>query len=79
MAKGKKFDYRVVQDNGSWCAEIVRRASARESVVSKRQNGFATEAEAQAWGERELLNFVQHLKNRNQQHATERQERTANE
>lgn len=54
MATGKKFDYRVTQAEGSWRAELTRRATARKTVVSKAQDGFSTEAEATTWAETEL-------------------------
>ncbi len=72
MAKGKKYDYRVVQDNASWTAEIVRRVSSRQSVVSKNQTGFSSEAEAAAWGETELKSFLQALSESNKRHARSR-------
>ena len=61
----KKFDYRVTQDGETWSAAIVRRVTARKTGVSKRQGGFATEAEAQQWGETELKKFVENLRERN--------------
>lgn len=65
MAIEKKYDYRVVQDKTAWVAEITRRATSKKTVVSKKQAGFATEAEAQAWGESELKAFLQSLNERN--------------
>jgi hypothetical protein len=65
VTKAKKYDYRVVPNNGSWTAEIVRRASSTKTVVSKSQAGFATEAEAQEWGQREVKSFVQKLDEQN--------------
>jgi len=65
VTKGKKYDYRVVPNNGSWTVEIVRRATSTKTVVSKSQAGFATEAEAQEWGEREVKSFVQKLDEQN--------------
>ena len=73
MAKGKKFDYRVVQDDTSWTAEIIRQITSRETVVSKSQGGFASESEAQAWGESELKSFVQNLSERNKRRDKQRE------
>jgi len=56
-----KYSVRVAEmneDNSSWKAEIVRRASKKNSVVSKVQEGFASEAEAQSWGAEELKGFL---------------------
>lgn len=72
MSKGKKYDHRVVQEQSGWAAEIVRRASARKTVVSKRQDGFATESEAEAWGQGELKVFSQNLSERNKLRASKR-------
>lgn len=66
MANEKKYDYRVVPDKAAWAAEITRRATSKKIVVSKRQAGFSTEAEAQAWGQGELKAFLKNLNERNQ-------------
>lgn len=66
MVKDKKYDFRVKQDNACWAAEIVRKATSKKTVVSKRQNGFASESEAQEWGQKELKTFLQTLQKRNQ-------------
>lgn len=77
MAKGKKYDYRVVQDDTSWTAEIVRQVTSRRTVVSKSQKGFSSEAEAQAWGEKELKGFLQNLAERNQRRNEQREAKAA--
>lgn len=58
MATEKKFTVRVVQENETWAAELVRRVSARRTKVSKRQDGFSSEAEATAWAEKELKQLL---------------------
>ena len=58
MASSKKYNCRVTQDDTNWTAEIVRRKTARESVISKSQTGFASEAEAEAWGQEALKGFL---------------------
>ena len=58
MKQSKKYDYRVLEDNDAWTAEITRRVTARVTVVSKGKGGFATEAEAQAWGQAEVEAFL---------------------
>jgi hypothetical protein len=65
MTKGKKFDFRVEQDNSTWTAQIVRRKTARETIVSKSQDGFATEEEATQWAQTELKSFLENLVKRN--------------
>jgi len=65
MAQGKKYDYRIVQLNTSWTAEIIRRITSKKTVVSKSQAGFSTESDAQEWGQVELKVFLQSLNERN--------------
>ncbi|CAM4222340.1 MULTISPECIES: DUF3622 domain-containing protein [Vibrio] len=72
MSDHKKFTVRTVEKRNGWCGEIVRQISSRRTTVSKREMGFATEAEAQAWGEKELEVFVQHQAERNKRKAAER-------
>ena len=73
MAKSKKYTYRLVQDNGSWTAEVVRRVTSKKSVVTKSQNGFATDDDAQAWGQAEVKSLVKstNLNERNKRRAKE--------
>lgn len=71
MSKDKKFAIRVMQDNASWSAEIVRRVTAKQSVVSKRQAGFPNEGEAQQWAQTELTSFLEKLSTRNRRRRNE--------
>ncbi len=73
MAKGKKYDYRVVQDDSGWAVEITRQITSRKTVVSKRQDGFASESDAQAWAEKELKVFVQQQSERNKRRDLQRE------
>jgi len=61
MTQSKKYDYLVAQDDTGWTTEIIRRVTSRTSVISKSQRGFATEAEAQAWGQKEVEAFLKKL------------------
>lgn len=65
MTKAMKYHYRVVQANIGWTSEIIRRVTSKKMVVSKSQGGFATEADAQEWGENELKQFLQNQYERN--------------
>ncbi len=65
MTTNKKYDYRVVQGKKHWIVEITRRVTSKKTVVSKSQDGFATEADAKAWGEKELVSFLENLTKRN--------------
>jgi|GEM_PF-218770 len=76
MTQTKKFDCRIVQDNDVWAAEITRRMTARKTIVSKRKTGFATEADAIAWGDKELKSFLDKLVERNERKAKQREVRT---
>ena len=65
MAKGKKYDCRVINEGDNWAAEIIRRKTSKETVVSKHQGGFASEHDAQEWGKEELKSFLNNLSERN--------------
>lgn len=60
MTANKKYSYQLSQDSesGQWRAEISRRATAKRTVVSKAQEGFASEAQAKEWAEATLLEFI---------------------
>ena len=73
MAKGKKYDYRIVEDNASWTAEIIRQATSKKTVISKSQGGFSSEVEAKEWGQNELKSFLKNLNERNQRRAEKRE------
>ncbi|MCG7588418.1 DUF3622 domain-containing protein [Photobacterium sp. OFAV2-7] len=72
MANGKKFDYRVVEKRNGWAAEIIRQITSRRTTISKRETGFATEAEATEWAEKTLVEFVQNQIERNKRKALQR-------
>ena len=60
MAKGK-YAYRIQQNGEQWVAEITRKASAKKTVVSKKQGGFKSEVQAEAWAKQELASFLETL------------------
>ncbi|NOX75625.1 MAG: DUF3622 domain-containing protein [Gammaproteobacteria bacterium] len=72
MAQSKKFNYRIVKNGDTWRAEITRRATSKKTLVSKKQGGFASEAEAREWGEKELASFLKNLVERNRRHSEKR-------
>ncbi len=72
MAKSKKYDCTVVQQDSQWTAQIVRRITSTKTLVSKSESGFATEAEALAWGQKELKGFLQTLDARNKRRSKPR-------
>lgn len=77
MKQSKKYNCRVIQEDDSWTAEVTRRVTSRVIVVSKGKGGFATEAEAQAWGQAEVeallkkTNLAEMEKRREKQKAAE--------
>ena len=75
MTQQKKFDYQIKQDANTWSAEITRRVSARRSSVSKKQDGFATEALATEWATAELAGFLEKQKAANARKSERRTER----
>jgi len=79
MSNGKKYDYSVMQDDKGWTAGIIRKVSARKTVVSKSQDGFATEAEAVAWAEETLKGFLSGQTQRNQRRDERREIRREKE
>lgn len=56
-----KYNYRAVHRGQSWTAEIIRKKTAREVVVTKEKSGFNTEAAANEWGEAALKSLVADL------------------
>jgi len=65
MSTNKKFDIRLVEEDSTWTAQITRRKTARETIVSKSETGFATEKEAKAWADEALVEFLATVKARN--------------
>jgi len=74
MANSKKYSFKVKQDRSSWSAQIIRRVSSQKKLVSKRQGGFKSEAEAQAWAEKEIVLFFENLSARNKRRSKPRTE-----
>ncbi|MBD1575144.1 MULTISPECIES: DUF3622 domain-containing protein [Vibrio] len=52
-----KYSFQLVEKRNGWSAEIVRQITSRRTIISKRQLGFETEAEATQWAEKELVEF----------------------
>ncbi len=65
MTKGKKYNYRIKQHDQCWTAEIIRKVTSKKTTVSKKQEGFASESEAQKWAEETLKEFLQNLNDNN--------------
>ncbi|HIF18818.1 MAG TPA: DUF3622 domain-containing protein [Cycloclasticus sp.] len=72
MSISKKYDYRTTQQKDTWKAEIIRRASSKNIIVSKTQDGFKTESEANEWAEKELVQFTAKQSAQNKRRAEKR-------
>lgn len=77
MSNSKKFAIRITEKRNGWCAEITRQVTSRKTTVSKREAGFETEAEAQAWAEKELAGFIKNQTERNVRKSAQRAARNA--
>ncbi|WP_047688913.1 DUF3622 domain-containing protein [Vibrio sp. ZOR0018] len=77
MSESKKFTIKVTEKRNGWAAEIVRQVTSRRSVVSKREMGFESEAQAQAWAKKELSGFIENQAKRNERKALARKEKKA--
>jgi hypothetical protein len=74
MATSKKYNFKIKQDGATWSAKITRRVSSQRTVISKKQDGFVSEAEAQAWGEKHITLFLDNLNARNKRRSKPRTE-----
>ncbi|MGK0376052.1 MAG: hypothetical protein ACJA2E_002541 [Arenicella sp.] len=61
----KKYQSEVLQEGDSWTARITRQITSRKSLVSKQQDGLASEAEANAWVETNMAEFISTQKSAN--------------
>jgi len=68
-----KYSFDVRQVESEWVADIVRRVSARKTLVSKQQVGFSSESEALAWANETLMSFKTQQSERNDRRAKQRQ------
>lgn len=75
MSQSKKYSYRVTEKEGGWSAEILRQASNKKVVVSKRQDNFTSEDDAKSWADKELEQFLQQQVERNKRKAEKRVQR----
>ncbi len=64
----------VIQQGDKWLAQITRQVTSKNTTVSKEQGGFASEQEAQVWGETQLAEFVTKQSTSNQRHSAHRKE-----
>ncbi|AFT67977.1 MULTISPECIES: DUF3622 domain-containing protein [unclassified Cycloclasticus] len=72
MSITKKYTFQTSAEKDSWRADIIRRASSKNTVISKTQTGFKSEAEAVQWAEKELALFLKKQSARNKRQADKR-------
>lgn len=72
MAKSKKYSSRILKNESGWQAAILRRMTSKKQVITKSKDGFATEAEANAWAETELKAFLERLSEQSKERAEKR-------
>ena len=77
MTQSKKYDYQIAQDKTGWTARIIRQVTSKKSVVSKRQEGFSTELEAQEWGKEEMKGFLKNLSERNKRRSKPQEQKNS--
>ena len=72
MAKGK-YNYRLVEEGGTWTAQITRKITSKKIGVSKSKSGFDAESAAKDWAETELAVFLEKLAEQHKRRAIERE------
>ena len=77
MSSTPRFSIRIVPNENTWRAEIVRRVTAKRQHISKAQDGFTSEAEARSWADAELTKFLANLAKRAQKDLPRRVEKAA--
>jgi len=65
MSNSKKFGINLLEEGTTWTAQITRRKTARETIVSKSETGFESEALAQAWADEAIKEFLDTVVARN--------------
>ena len=72
MGKSRKYTAHIVKKESGFTSEIHRRMTSKKQVVTKHQDGFKTEAEAQAWADTELQTFLERLSEQSKARAEKR-------
>lgn len=78
MSKIKKYSFTVEQHDDTWRAKIVRQVTSKKTVVSKMQEGFSSEADANDWAEKQLAEFTSTLSASNKRHSEQRKSDSQN-
>jgi len=72
MTNSKTYSYQLEQIDTLWTAKIIRKASRKTFIISKEQDGFASEIEAKEWAEQQLVEFSSALNSSNKRQAEQR-------
>lgn len=72
MATGKKYDFTIEQNDSEWVAKITRKITSKKTLITKQQDGFTSEEEAQSWAEEALTELSKTLKTSNERHGAQR-------
>ncbi len=72
MSNNKKYQIKLEQKDSEWVAQITRQVTSRKIVVTKQQDSFTTETEAQEWAERTLAEFIKTQQSSNARHGKNR-------
>ncbi len=70
----KKYHTHVEQNGDHWTAQIVRQVTKHKTHVSKQQGDFSSEADANAWAEDALGEFVNKQQQANARQGSQRKE-----
>jgi hypothetical protein len=70
----KKYQSEILQEGDHWTARITRQITSRKSLVSKQQEGFTSEAEAQAWVDTNMAEFISTQKSANKRQGGSRKD-----
>ena len=70
----KKYKSKISKDGETWVASITRQVTSRKSIVSKKQEGFSSETEAQSWADSNLSEFINTQKTANSRQGTHRKD-----
>jgi len=73
----KKYQTSIEKKGDNWSAKILRRLSKTKTHTSKQRDDFTSEADAQAWADSELSEFVNRQKQANIRQGEQRKENQA--
>ena len=72
MSNSKKYQIKLEQKDSQWVAQITRQVTSRKTVVTKQQDSFTSESDAQTWAEETLAEFIKTQKSNNARRGSNR-------